>query len=62
MKLYRTTKIAPSGHEHVRYSATKHQYAGVKGVLRGEFWYRGWKVRLEVAEIPDDAWVKVEEA
>ena len=63
MKLYRTTKISPAGHEYVRYSATKHQFAGVKGAFNGHIsWYRDWKVVLDEVEIPDEAWVRVEEA
>lgn len=64
MKLYRTTKVSPSGHEYVRYSASKHQYAGTKGALNGMYtaWYHNWKVILDEVEIPEDTWVRVEEA
>lgn len=59
VKIYRTTKYHGDKMVDVRYRPTRHQWAAIKGS-----WYRGGYIRLvlEVAEIPDDAWVKVEEA
>lgn len=64
MKLYRSTKISPAGHEYVSYSARKNQYYGIKGSLNGMYssWYRDWKVVLDEIDIPEDAWTRVEEA
>ena len=59
MKIYRTTKYYGDKVADVRYRPTRHQFAAMKGS-----WSYGERRRLilEVAEIPDEAWVKVEEA
>ena len=64
MKLYRTTAISPGGNEYVKYSKNKNQYFGTKGAFHSRCnpYYRDWKVVLDEVEIPDDAWVRVEEA
>ena len=64
MKLYRTTKISPQGNEYVRYSKNRQQYSATKGVIgSGRIgWYKDWKVFLDVIDIPEEAWTRVEEA
>lgn len=64
MKLYRTTKISPNGNKYIKYSANRQQYHSTKGALHSGLtsWYTDWKVTLDEVEIPDDTWVRVEEA
>lgn len=70
VKIYRTTKYYGDKVWFIRYSASKVQYAAIKGAVKWAkppWWLTGCKdhpvsLTLEVAEIPDDAWTKVEEA
>ena len=70
MKIYRTTKYYGDKVWFTRYSASKVQYAAVKGAIKwamSPWWAWGGKkdepvrITLEVAEIPDDIWTEVEE-
>ena len=71
MRIYRTTKYYGDKVWFTRYSATKVQFAAVKGAVKWASppWHI-WagnkeepiRITLEMIEVPDDGWVKVEEA
>ncbi len=72
MKLYRTTKYYGDRVWFTRFSTKKMQFAAVKGAIRWAYvpWHVGGgmprqdtrvRVTLEMIEVPDDAWVMVED-
>ena len=67
MKFYRTTKYYGDRVWFTRYSTSKVQFAAVKGAV-GWAMHPWWgsrkepvRVTLDMIEIPDDAWVKVDD-
>ena len=62
MKLYRTTRYLNDVPVEVRYRTSKRQFAAMKGMRHWSWRHRESRLVLDVAEIPDDAWTKVEEA
>lgn len=62
MKVYRTTRYRGDMKCWTRYSSNKQQFASTKGNYLTKYSSGDYRITLEMADVPDEAWELVEDA